>query len=65
MPTAPGADGPMQCIWETREDMSVEDFQTFIDGENGPDGGAGLLINKVYKAMPGGNTPNAIFVKAA
>lgn len=47
--------GPINCLWECKEETSPEDFQTFIDGPDGP--GPGIFVNKCYKVMPGGITP--------
>lgn len=49
------------CIWECQSpDMTVEDFQAFIDGPDGP--GAGQTFdNEVYLAAPGASTPAAYF----
>lgn len=56
--------GPCICIWESKEPMAAEDFQTFIDGPDGP--GAGQVFrNQVYKAMPGAVLPPAKFPKAS
>ena len=47
-----GAEGPVFCCWESRNDISVEEFQTFIDGPDGPGAGK-VFINKVHKVMEG------------
>lgn len=57
-----GGDKPMVCIWEAKADVSAEDFQAFIDGPNGPGGGA--LVNTCFKVAPGANVPSAYFAKA-
>lgn len=54
-----GGIGQTICIWETKTDMTVEEFQAFIDGEKGP--GPGLFYNEVHKVMPGGTCPSAFF----
>ena len=30
------SDGPVYCIWETKEKITLEEFQEFIDGPTGP-----------------------------
>ena len=40
-------DGPLFCCWESENDISVEEFQAFIDGPDGP--GPNLLVNHVHK----------------
>lgn len=40
-------DGPLFCCWESEKDISVEEFQAFIDGPDGP--GPNLLVNHVHK----------------
>ena len=50
-----GMPGPINCTWEAKGDCSPEDFQTFIDGPDGP--GEGVFVNKCYKVMPGGMSP--------
>jgi len=55
-------DGPHAaiCVWESKAPMTVEAFQAFIDGPNGP--GAGQTFdNEVYLAAPGAWTPAAYF----
>jgi len=62
VPSQPGADSPMCCLWEAKEDISTEAFQDFID--NSPAGPSmGALINTVYKVAPGGSLPPAKFPK--
>ncbi|XRB12885.1 hypothetical protein RI054_05g27210 [Pseudoscourfieldia marina] len=58
MPTAP-SDSPIYCIWESEKAVTDEEFQTFIDGPDGP--GPGSLINKCYRVMPGGFMPPSAF----
>lgn len=54
------AEGPCICIWESKEPMASEEFQTFIDGPDGP--GAGLVFkNVVHAAMEGAALPSAKF----
>lgn len=55
-------DGPNAaiCVWESQAPMSVVDFQAFIDGPNGPGGGA-TFDNDVYLAAAGAQTPAAYF----
>ena len=40
-----GPDGPAFCIWEVREDISLEDFQAFIDGPMGVNFGLNAWMN--------------------
>jgi hypothetical protein len=47
------------CVWEAKDEMAVEEFQTFIDGPDGP--GEGVFKNTVHKAMPGATLPRAHF----
>ena len=58
IPASP--EGPVVCVWETKEDMSPEDFQKFIDGPDGPSAGIGAFTNTVYKSA-GGMHPSAHF----
>ena len=37
--------GPLYCIWETKEGISIEEFQEFIDGPSGPGFGLIALMN--------------------
>ena len=57
MPTGP--EGPCFCVWEAKGECSIEQFQTFIDGPNGP--GAGAVFKNTVRSMPaaliGTNTP--------
>jgi hypothetical protein len=58
VPVAP--EGPMFCLWESDKDISVEEFQTFVDGPDGP--GYPALINHVHKTDLGAAAvPNAKF----
>ena len=53
-------EGPVYCIWETREEITAEQFQEFIDGPNGPDFGLGALMNickQINPELMGGATP--------
>ena len=54
-----GGNAPIMCLWETKEKMSVGDFQKFIDGPDGPSNDC--LVNEVYKVMPGGILPPSYF----
>jgi hypothetical protein len=57
VPVAP--EGPMFCLWESDKDISVEEFQTFVDG---PDGPSPALINHVHKTdLSAAAVPNAKF----
>ena len=55
-----GGDKPMCCLWECKEETSVEAFQKFIDSVDGP--GDTCLKNEVYKALPGALLPGSSFV---
>lgn len=50
-----GEDGPVYCIWESKDDMSVEEFQKFIEGPNGP--APGWFHNYPHKMMDGFKPP--------
>ena len=54
-----GAAGPCFCVWEAKGECSIEEFQKFIDGPDGP--GAGAVFNNTVYTMPaaliGDNTP--------
>ena len=39
------SDGPIYCIWETKENIKLEEFQEFIDGSTGPGFGLNALMN--------------------
>jgi len=55
LPAAP--EGPVFCLWESKEEMSAEAFQAFIDGPDGPTPPespvGGVFQNTVHKAAPG------------
>lgn len=53
LPSEP--EGPILCLWECKEKMSLQEFENFIDGPNSPAGGA--LINKAFRVLPSGLTP--------
>ena len=55
-----GGDKPMLCVWECKEGTSVEAFQKFIDGPDGP--GDTCLRNDVYPTLPGAVLPGSSFV---
>ena len=38
-------EGPIYCIWEIKEGISIEEFQKFIDGPSGPRFGIDALMN--------------------
>jgi len=54
-------EGPVFCVWETREPMTVEQFQEFIDGPNGPTPEGGVFKNTVRLAQPGSMCLSAKF----
>merc|ERR1719375_1785716 len=58
------AEGPCICIWESKEPMTAEAFQQFIDGDQGPGGGK-VFTNDVFLAMAGAKLPSAYFPKTA
>ena len=39
------SDGLIDCIWETKEEITAEEFQEFIDGPTGPGFGLTALMN--------------------
>ena len=39
------SDGPIDCIWETKEEITAEEFQEFIDAPTGTGFGLNALIN--------------------
>ena len=39
------SDGPVYCIWETKEKITVEEFQEFIDVPTGTGFGLNALMN--------------------
>lgn len=60
-PTA--KEGPLFCIWETKADMSAEEFTKFIDGPDGPAPGTmENVVHKVNKEAAGPFLPSATFV---
>ena len=55
-----GGSKPIYCLWESEKDVTEAEFQTFIDGSDGP--GPGVFTNKVRRAMHGaGITPPSAF----
>lgn len=50
-----GEDGPVYCIWESKDDMSLEEFHEFVEGPNGPT--PGFFRNHPYKMMDGFKPP--------
>lgn len=57
LPTGPT--GVINCLWECKSDVTVEEFQAFIDGPDGP--GEGVFVNKSFKVMPGAFLPSSYF----
>jgi hypothetical protein len=63
-PAYPG--GPIFSVWETREPMSIDEFQAFIDGPRSP--AAGACTNAVHKvsrsfcALPSAAFPSRAFM---
>jgi ketosteroid isomerase-like protein len=56
------AEGPAFCLWESEKDVSVEEFQAFVDGVDGP--GYPNLINHVHKCdANAGAKPTAKFAQ--
>ena len=54
------ADGPIYCIWETKEGITLEGFQEFIDGPTGPGFGTNALMNickQIDTSLMNGQTP--------
>ena len=54
------ANGPIYCIWETKEGISIEEFQEFIDGPTGPGFGLSALMNickPIDTSLMNGQTP--------
>ena len=47
------------CIWEASQPLSAEEFQSFIDGPDGP--APGVFINRVFPVIEGGITPSTAF----
>ena len=58
-----GGDKPVYCLWESEKDITEEEFQTFIDGPDGP--GPGVFTNKVRRHMAGGGITPAPFFGGA
>ena len=58
--TKAGGDENMVCIWESKADCSVEDFQAFIDNNEIAPGNE-FLDNAVFKIAPGASVPSAMF----
>ena len=57
---AVSASGPIYCIWETKEGISIEEFQEFIDGHTGPGFGLNSLMNickPIDTSLMNGQTP--------
>lgn len=59
-----GGEKPTLCVWETKNETSLADFQAFIDSEKGPGQGK-IFNNRVTLAAPGASTPNSFFEKGA
>jgi hypothetical protein len=55
-----GGDKPTLCIWETKEPMTVGDFQAFVDSEKGPGGGK-TFDNRVTHVAPDAAMPTSFF----
>jgi len=54
------SDGPIYCIWETKTNITLGEFQEFIDGSTGPGFGLDELINickQIYTSLMNGQTP--------
>jgi len=49
-----GPDGPIFCLWECKEDVKQDAFQTFIDDFTGP-----AMNNEPKKVIPGAITPTS------
>lgn len=60
-----GLDKTMYCVWESKFDVSEEEFQSFIDGEDGAPSPAAGLTNKVYKSNGAGMMPPTAFLSTA
>ncbi len=57
---AVSANGPIYCIWEIKEGISMEEFQTFIDGSTEPGFGLNALMNickPIDTSLMNGQTP--------
>ena len=53
-------EGPIFCVWEAREGLTIEDFQTFIDGPDGVNMGLPALHNIIHQLdtdLTGGQVP--------
>ena len=51
---------PIFCIWETKDGVSSEEFQEFIDGPTGPGFGLSVLMNickTIDTSLMNGQTP--------
>ena len=51
-----GGDNPVLCLWEAKEAVSIDAFQAYIDGPDGPAGDA--MINTVYPLIAGSSIPS-------
>jgi len=52
--------GPLSCIWETKESITIEEFQEFIDGPTGPGIGLNALMiifKLIDTSLMNGQTP--------
>ena len=52
-----GGDNLILCLWEAKEAVSIETFQAYIDGPDGPAGDA--MMNTVYPIVAGSTIPLA------
>jgi len=59
MPTGQKESDAVFCVWESKAPCTVDDFQTFIDGADGP--APGVFTNIVYPVMDGAAVPSAAF----
>ena len=56
---------PVLCLWESAESVDVDEFQSFIDGADGPFPRGGF-VNDVYAIAPGtGTVPGTGFIAPA
>jgi len=55
-----GGDGRTICIWESKRDITAEEFQVFMDSEKAPGGGV-TFHNEVHKVCLGSKAPAAYF----
>ena len=62
MPSGPTDKDPVFCIWESKEAMTVAEFQAFIDGPDGP--APGTFVNSVYPVMAGATVPPTAWPKS-